>query len=166
GDLRGWVDSNYYPALAKWGEEEVFYGLYGVARDELTFGAGAGSRWGDLELRQARLPAVVRPGDVIPVALLWRAQAPLPTNLKIFAHAVDENGIVVAQHDAQPLNDLRPMTTLPVGEDVNDRHGLALPEGFTGRLRILVGLYDPATGQRILTTDGQDAVVLGEVNAR
>lgn len=166
GDLRGWVDSNFYPALACWGEEDVFYGLYGVARDELTFGAGAGSRWGDLELRQTRLPTVVRPGDVIPVALLWRARAPLPTNLKIFAHAVDENGVVVAQHDAQPLNDLRPMTTLPVGEDVNDRHGLALPEGFTGRLRVLVGLYDPATGQRILTTDGQDAVVLGEVNAR
>ena len=166
GDLRGWVDSNYYPALAQWGEEEVFYGLYGVARGELTPGAGAGSRWGDLELRQARLAVAVRPGDVIPVALMWRALAPLPANLKIFVHAVDDNGAVVAQHDAQPLNDLRPMTTLPVGEDVNDRHGLALPVAYTGRLRVLAGIYDPATGQRVLTMDGRDAVTIGEVAVR
>ncbi|HEY3291132.1 MAG TPA: glycosyltransferase family 39 protein, partial [Anaerolineae bacterium] len=29
GDLRGWLDTNFYPAQAMWGEEEVFYGLYG-----------------------------------------------------------------------------------------------------------------------------------------
>ncbi len=166
GDLRGWVDSNFYPALAQWGEEEVFYGLYGVAQGELATGDGAGSRWGDLELRQARLAVAVRPGDVVPVAFVWRALAPLPANLKIFVHAVDAHGVVVAQHDAQPLNDLRPMTTLPVGEHVSDRHGLALPEGFAGRLRILVGLYDPATGRRALTVSGQDAVTIGFVEVR
>ncbi len=166
GDLRGWADSNFYPALAQWGEEEVFYGLYGVAQSELGAGKGAGSRWGDLELRQVRLAATVRAGDVIPVALMWRALAPLPANLKIFVHALDDNGVVVAQHDAQPLNDLRPMTTLPVGEDVNDRHGLALPQDFAGRLRIVLGLYDPETGRRVSTTDGQDAVVIGVVDAR
>ncbi|MEO6062339.1 MAG: glycosyltransferase family 39 protein, partial [Thermoflexales bacterium] len=32
GDLRGWMDSTFYPADSEWGEEEVFYGLYGVAR--------------------------------------------------------------------------------------------------------------------------------------
>ncbi len=166
GDLRGWADSTFYPALAQWGEEEVFYGLYGVAQGELAAGDGAGARWGDLELRQARLAVAVRADDVVPVALVWRALAPLPANLKIFVHAVDDTGVVVAQHDAQPLNDLRPMTALPIGEDVNDRHGLALPEGFAGRLRIIVGLYDPATGQRTLTVTGQDAVTIGFVEVR
>ncbi|MCS7061182.1 MAG: glycosyltransferase family 39 protein [Anaerolineae bacterium] len=166
GDLRGWVDSNYFPALAKWGEEEVFYGLYGAAHAPLSEGAGMGVRWGDLELRRVMLANEVRSGDVIPVALVWRVLAPLPDNLKIFVHAVDDNGAVVAQHDAQPLNDLRPMTTLPVGEDINDRHGLALPQEYTGRLRILLGLYDPTTGQRVLTTEGRDALTIGWVSVR
>ena len=166
GDLRGWVDSTFFPAQATWGEEEVYYGLYGVARSELTSGEGAGSRWGDLELRRAQLAPAVRSGDVIPVALTWRALAPLQANHKVFVHAVADDGAVIAQHDAQPLNELRPMTTLPVGENVNDRHGLALPEGFAGQLSILVGVYDPATGDRVLTADGRDTVTVGVVDVR
>jgi hypothetical protein len=166
GDLRGWLDSTYYPAAARWGEEEVFYGLYGTGNAALQPGAGAGSRWGDLELRAASLPARVTRGDVIPVALTWRALARLEADRSVFVHAVDDAGTVVAQHDAQPLNDLRPMTTLPPGEDVLDHHGLALPEGFTGRLRILVGIYDPASGSRLAAANGSDAIQIGEVEAR
>ncbi len=163
GDLRGWMDSNFYPANSEWGEEEVFYGLYGVAQVPLAEAAGAGARWGDFELRQAKTAEAIRAGEVIPVALTWRANAPIKTNSKIFIHALAADGRLIAQHDAMPLNDLRPMSSLPAGEDVLDHHGLALPADFTGTVRIVLGLYDPATGQRLKTTDGRETVELGTV---
>jgi hypothetical protein len=168
GDLRGWLDSTFYPAKAQWGEEEVFYGLYGAAREPMLDGAGAQTHWRgengfDLELRTVQLPRSARAGDIIPIALTWRANAPLAQNDKIFVHAFDANGALVAQHDAQPLNDLRPMSSLPVGADVTDHHGLLLPPDFSGSLRIVVGIYDPATPRRLLNDRGQESVELGRV---
>ena len=163
GDLRGWMDSTFFPAGSEWGEEEVFYGLYGVARGPLVDAGGAGARWGDFALGQAKTAEAVRAGEVIPIALTWRANAPIKTNAKIFVHALAADGRLLAQHDAMPLNDLRPMVSLPPGEDVLDHHGLALPADYTGPIRIVLGLYDPATGQRLKTTDGRETVALRTV---
>jgi hypothetical protein len=131
-------------------------------------GAGAQTHWPntddfDLELRNVELSPSVRPASIIPVALTWQAHTPLPHDYKVFVHAFDANGALVAQHDAQPLNDLRPMTAFPVGEEVIDHHGLALPPNFTGRLRIVAGIYDPVTGARIPNTQEQEMVELGTV---
>lgn len=165
GDLRGWMDSTYFPAYSTWGEEEVFYGLYGTGRHALADAAVDGARWGDLVLDGARVASRVGAGDVIPVALAWRAAAPIQANHKVFAHALDAQGNLIAQHDAAPLNDLRPTFTLPVGEIVRDNHGLALPAGYQGALRVMIGLYDPATGRRVRAEDGRDAIDLGLVVA-
>ncbi len=166
GHLRGWMDSNFYPAHAQWGQEEVFYGLYGVARDPLLPSDTAGARWGDVVLEDARLSKAVSPGAIVPVALTWRAKAPVLRNYKVFVHAIRPDGSMAAQHDAQPLNDLRPMTTWPVGEAVRDHHGLALPADYRGPLRIVAGLYDPDTGERLRAAGGADAVTLGTVVVR
>ena len=169
GDLRGWLDTHFYPAQAEWGEEEVFYGLYGVPRSALQPAQGLPVRWKtadgfDMQLVQAELPPNAQPGDIVPVGLVWRASVPLKKNYKVFVHAFDASGALIAQHDAQPLNDLRPMSTLPVGSDVGDHHGLALPPGFSGKLRIEVGMYDPDTGGRIKTDTGSEVVMLGQVD--
>jgi hypothetical protein len=95
--------------------------------------------------------------------LTWRARAPIPRNYKVFVHAAKPDGFVVAQHDAQPLNDLRPTTTWAVGDPVRDNHGLALPPDYHGELTLKLGLYDPNTGERLLTNDGRDAIDLGTV---
>lgn len=168
GDLRGWLDTNLYPASAQWGEEGVFYGLYGTADERLSPAAATNVHWRaaggfDLELRSAELPATARSGAIIPVGLTWRAVVPLRQNYKVFVHAFDDHGELVSQHDALPLNDLRPMPSLPPGADVIDHHGLALPVSFSGRLRIVVGLYDPATSQRVLTAGGKQSIELGSV---
>ncbi len=162
GDLRGWMDSNFYPAAAEWGEEEVFYGLYGTPKP-MQVGEGAGAQWGDLKMSEIRIGTKIVAGEVIPIEITWQALAPLTHNYKVFVHALAPDGFAVAQHDAMPLNDLRPMMTLPVNEAVRDNHGLALPPGFTGELTLVAGLYDPATNQRILTQDGRDVVVIGRV---
>ncbi|MFN3705628.1 MAG: hypothetical protein ACK4WM_06520 [Thermoflexales bacterium] len=84
----------------------------------------------------------------------------------MFVHAVRPDGILLAQHDAQPLNDLRPMTTWPAGERVRDNHGLALPSAYRGPLRVIVGLYDPQHGARLPTDNAAEAVELATVIVR
>jgi 4-amino-4-deoxy-L-arabinose transferase-like glycosyltransferase len=163
GDLRGHMDSTYFPAHSEWGEEEVFYGLYGVPRGELRTVNVSGARWGDITLNDVRVGTSMQAGDIVPVALTWQASAAIPTNYKIFVHAAKPDGFVIAQHDAQPLNDLRPMTTWAAGEPVRDHHGLALPPDYRGELMLKLGLYDPDTGERLHTDDGRDAIELGKV---
>jgi hypothetical protein len=165
GDLRGWLDTHFYPARGEWDKEDTFFGLYGVAREPLTQTAAHGE-WGALELRSAFIGSRVRAGDVIPIELTWRTTAPLKDGYKVFVHALDASGNVVAQHDAQPLNDLRPFFTFKPNEDVVDRHGLALPLDWRGKLRVVVGVYEPASGKRV-SADGQgDVIVLGDVNVK
>jgi hypothetical protein len=166
GHLRGWMDSHFYPAYATWGEEAVFYGLYGVAREAMHTIRTDGMRWGEIALIEARLPMQVTAGAILPVQLVWRAEALLDRNYKVFVHAVAADGFLIAQHDAQPLNDLRPMTSWQVGEAVRDNHGLALPADYRGPLRVVVGLYDPDTGQRLRTRAGEEALTLATVEVR
>jgi 4-amino-4-deoxy-L-arabinose transferase-like glycosyltransferase len=157
GDLRGWLDSNFYPARSEWGDEEVFYGLYGVA-DESAMQPGATAQWPGVTLTASAVSPDVRPGGIATVKLTWRITAPITRSYKVFVHVMKPDGFVIGQHDAAPLNDLRPFPALAVGELVEDRHGVVLPTNAAGPLRIVVGLYDPETGTRLLTTDGRDAV--------
>jgi hypothetical protein len=163
GDLRGWMDTTYYPAHAEWGAEEVYYGLYG-AGGRMTPGEGAGATWSTLRLTDIRIGTDARAGQVLPIALTWQSAAPVDKPYKVFVHAFAPDGRLIAQHDAQPLNDLRPMTTWMPGEHVRDHHGLALPPDYRGPLTIVIGLYDPATGARLQLADGRDALEIGAVS--
>jgi len=166
GHLRGWMDSHFYPAYATWGEEAVFYGLYGVAREAMHTIRTDGMRWGEIALIEARLPMQVTAGAILPVQLVWQADGLPSQNYKVFVHATAPDGAIIAQHDAQPLNDLRPMTSWQPGEAVRDNHGLALPEDYRGSVRVIIGLYDPDTGQRRRMTSGEEAWVLAVVEVR
>ena len=63
----------------------------------------------------------------------------------------------MAQHDGKPVGGLRPTIGWPAGEIVVDAHTLVWQRGYAGPARLHVGLYDAATGVRVLWTDGQDA---------
>jgi hypothetical protein len=41
---------------------------------------------------------------------------------------------------------------------------MVIPQDLpAGAYQVVAGVYDPVTGQRLLTTDGNDAVTLGHV---
>jgi hypothetical protein len=162
GDLRGFMDSNFYPAYSHWGPEEVFYGLYGTTEATTP---GATARWGGVALSASQI-ADAPAGGVAPVKLTWRLDATETRNLKVFVHVARPDGFVVGQHDSAPLNDLRPFPSLPVGTDIADRHGVIVPAEERGALMIRVGLYDATTGQRVLTDSGADAIELGTITVR
>ncbi len=161
GDLRGWMDSTFYPAWSAWGEEEVYYGLYGVAQDPLQPAKTAA--WGDIVLADARVAGTVRAGGVIPIALTWRLRAPVRRDYKVFVHITRPDGFAIGQHDAGPLNDLRPFSTLSANENVRDNHGVALSAAERGELRVVIGLYDPVTQQRLPSDTGTEAIEIARV---
>ncbi|GAB4277397.1 MAG: hypothetical protein Kow0080_28360 [Candidatus Promineifilaceae bacterium] len=102
-------------------------------------------------------------GDVVPLTLYWQADAPdTAVSYTVFAQLLDENGVLIAQHDSLPANGRRPTTGWVTGEYVTDSHALVFKEGvaYTGPAVVVVGLYDPQTGARLLADTGQDYFVL------
>ncbi|MDX1613504.1 MAG: 6-pyruvoyl-tetrahydropterin synthase-related protein [Candidatus Promineifilaceae bacterium] len=102
----------------------------------------------------ALTPAQPGPGDTLTVTLVWQALAEMTQSYRVFVHALDENGAIVSQSDAEPAGWTRPTTGWVADEYVLDSHRLLLaPEldAVPGRLR--VGLYNADDRQR-LPVDG------------
>jgi hypothetical protein len=101
----------------------------------------------------------VAPADgSLTVELVWGAEADIPSPYKVFVHALDPNGNILAQSDAIPAAGLRPTTGWLPGEFVTDVHRLAIALDQVAQLRI--GLYDPLTGIRLKLPDGSDAILI------
>jgi mannosyltransferase len=102
----------------------------------------------------------VEPGDELEVTLLWEAFGPTEPSYTVFVHLLDENGRLIGQHDGIPAEGTRPTTTWQPGEMLLDRHRLEVPEGATGLLTLVVGLYDSATVERVVFNNGLTALPL------
>lgn len=98
--------------------------------------------------------ARARPGDILRVELRWSSDAPLTQRYLVFLQALDAANHLVGQRDAPPLVASRDG---PPDQPLLDRHGLLIAPGTPpGEHRIIVGLYDADTGQR-LPVVGSDA---------
>jgi hypothetical protein len=71
--------------------------------------------------------------------------------LQVFGQLLDEEGNFLAGDDGLWVD---PVTLHP-GDIFLQQHWLKLPEGAEAETAVF-GLYDPMTGERILTTDGRD----------
>ena len=161
-DLKRWLDDNLYPASGGWREETLTL-LYVAPRGPWRIVTPSVAFDGVIVLEEASFTPQAEPGGAVGVKLAWRAGREIPRNYKVFVHLYDHRGQLVAQHDSQPTHEARPTSTWTPGERIEDRHGLALPSDISFPLRLVVGLYDPATGQRLLLPDGRDALDIGSV---
>jgi hypothetical protein len=96
---------------------------------------------------------VRRESGTTEVRLLWRAERELEQDLAVFVHLLDEAGRIVAQADGPPAGGAAWTGRWMAGLQFDDIH--RLPSDAPGR--IVVGLYDPVTLQR-LATPGSDSV--------
>jgi hypothetical protein len=165
--LVGWLNANLYPAAGEWQGDMLYLAYVEPPREwqsqpcDARFGSGVrltGARWSRLAV----------PGGAIALELTWHADGPTAAGLKVFVHAVDSTGRIIAQHDGIPAAGTRPTDSWQPGEEIRDRHGLLLPAGLTGpgEVRLIVGLYDPQKGDRLRMPDGRDALELGRVPVR
>jgi 4-amino-4-deoxy-L-arabinose transferase-like glycosyltransferase len=107
------------------------------------------------------------------VTLYWRCDAPPPADYTTFVHLRNQNGDVVAQMDRPPAAGAYPTSLWDPGETIRDRVVVPLPaEMKSGDYQLVVGLYDPTTGQRLIqsrpsTVEGQQGgseILLQEVS--
>jgi 4-amino-4-deoxy-L-arabinose transferase-like glycosyltransferase len=105
-----------------------------------------------------------REGDSLAGALWWRASARPPADYAVFLHLVGPaSPAPLAQRDAEPLSGNLPTGVWLPGLAVRDPVRVPLPSS-SGPLRVLVGLYDPATGARLPTAAGPDHADLGAID--
>ncbi len=164
--LKAWLDEHLYPAGGEW-QNDMLYQAYVVPPEAWASASHEELFEQGIRLVNARWAASAPTGDTCAIELTWQADRPVATGYKVFIHALDDAGNLVAQHDAIPGTGSRPSNSWSAGEAITDRHGLLLPiPGSPGTLHLVLGLYDPQTGQRLHLADGREAVELGTVHIK
>lgn len=84
------------------------------------------------------------------VRLVWRAMGEPQRDRTVFVHLLDPTGAVLAQHDSPPAGGAWPLTSWMAGQVVDDVHPLPVAPGSVPPGSLLeIGMYDPATGERL-----------------
>ncbi len=138
GDLRLVTELVNGTAAIYWRQPQLLVQTNWLLADLPAAAYPAGHRLGtDVALVGYTLTPAV---DQLKVTLYWQTTRPLATNAVVFVHLLDETGRMVAQHDAQPVQNSYPLTFWPVRAIIADEHIMPLPDRpYT----LAVGLYDP-----------------------
>ncbi len=116
-----------------------------------------------ITLLQAQPAGAPQPGSDWTITLHWVSWQQPDFDYNVFIHVLDANGNKIAQWDGQPQGGARPMTGWLSGEIIEDHIVLALPAQAPPVARVLLGLYNWQSGQRLLAGD-QDAIVIWEAS--
>ncbi len=107
------------------------------------------------ELASTRVPR----GQAFLLLLYWRARAPIAHDYTVSVRLVDAAGKIVAEYFKEPRLGAAPTSTWRMDELVIDAIQLPIPnDAAPGAYRLEVGLYDPATQQRIGIVDASGQV--------
>jgi hypothetical protein len=108
----------------------------------------------------------LEPGEHVELTLFWEALASMERDWSVFVHLNDPLiDAPIAQRDMYPGQGLLATSLLRPGQRIANRYVIPVP-GTTyspTQGRLVVGLYDYANWDRLLTADGRDAVDLREI---
>lgn len=110
-----------------------------------------------LRLAGYDLPAgtTYRPGETLPISLVWQAAAPLDTDYNVGLYLLDASGSVVAQQDGPPQFTFGFTSRWQMGQSYRDNHGLHLPETLVaGEYTLVVAVYTWQDGRRLSVEPG------------
>jgi hypothetical protein len=163
GLIESWLDRHLFKASDQWyGNVRLVSYASPQANLPLTavdYGLGSHIRLVGYALSTPR----ITPGDILQLALFWKTDAPLAPaeDYTVFVQVLDQGNHVVGQRDARPLTS---PPEWPVNQPVADLHGVFIEPGTPpGPYRLIVGLYNSQTGQRLPLEGGQDFIELGQV---
>jgi hypothetical protein len=110
------------------------------------------------------VPEQVNAGDTITLTLHWKVRQTPSTDYQVFVHLLGDGLKPVAQGDGPPLSGDYPTSMWGTGETIADPHPVSLPGDLpTGEYRLLVGMYELETLQRLPRVDGNgDSVEIPE----
>ncbi len=102
----------------------------------------------------------VAPAGTLDLTLYWQPSELTGQRLTVFVHLLDEQGVIIGQSDQEPAGGERPTSSWRPGEIIVDRHSVPVREdALLGNARLVVGLYDPASGERVAWLDGAGQAV-------
>jgi len=113
--------------------------------------------------------ATVRRGEILSLALVWRALAVPEASYTVFVQAIDDKGVKAGQLDWLPCGGGCPTTSWRPGDLVGEWYQLPISaDAPPGRYQLIAGMYNLATGeqlpvQNLLTAEALDYVPLGFV---
>jgi len=120
-------------------------------RSDVQFDAWARLTGANLE------PTVPVAGGPLAVTLFWEALGTPQRDYTVFVQLLSPDDRVIAQHDGYPDTGRWPTSTWVSGQTIADRHELTFSDpGYRGPVRLIAGLYDSATMQRLGADRGSD----------
>lgn len=157
-----WLAHNAFKASDEWIEDARLV-RYATSTPPLTITVQA--ILGDMfRLDTVRFPVSAMAGDTMPIEMRWHALVPPDADYNIFVQLLDKDGFPIAQHDGPPMGGYAPTRIWKVGAEMRDRRALILPSTAAGSYRFIVGMVNPASGQRLrFANSNEDVIVLGNV---
>jgi hypothetical protein len=115
-------------------------------------------------IRLARVGLAKGP-HTLALTLGWETDRPVDQDLTVFVHLRDTAGHTVSQGDGPPAGGAWPTSLWPADYLLQDAHSIPIPTDLpAGRYVLVVGLYDPLSGQRALLTAGGDEIALEAID--
>jgi hypothetical protein len=106
----------------------------------------------------------INPGDWLPFTLYWQATDAIPLEFTVFTQLLGPDGRVVAQQDNPPKGGWYPTSLWRPGDTVADDYSFQVAaDAPPGEYRLIVGMYNPASGARVPVRDGGDFTEAGLV---
>lgn len=132
--------------------EALFVGQVRLSRaDDLLATVEAPAGGPAIQLLDHQEPSRWQAGQSYQIGLTWWVSATVSTDYAVFVHLrrpADQS--LVAQADGQPLGGWYPTSWWTSHERIKDEHIFLLPAGTPpGDYDLVVGLYDPLSGQRL-----------------
>ncbi|MBN2471816.1 MAG: hypothetical protein JXN59_13930 [Anaerolineae bacterium] len=112
------------------------------------------------------LTETARPGEQIDLRLHWEVTRQPDQRWSLFVHVLDGVDVIAAQRDRYPGRGLLATEALQAGQAWSEQVTVALPEGLYApdTLRVMLGFYNRATGERLLLEPGGESMLpLGSV---
>ena len=104
------------------------------------------------------------PGDWLRFSLIWQAESALPDDFTVFTQLIGPDGKVWGQHDNPPHGGWYPTSLWRPGEWVTDDYAVRLdPAAPPGPYRLIVGMYNPTSGERVAVAGGGDFIEAAQI---
>lgn len=111
--------------------------------------------------------AKLSPGQEVRLKLQWQALREISESYKIFLHLTDSVDQIVGQIDTLPRQGAAPTTGWVPGEIVEDELRLVVPSDILpGSYRMVVGLYNEKTGERLVVGQNDQVVLVEGIEIR
>lgn len=161
--VESWLDTHAYKAEDRW-QGNMRFVIYATQQPTGAWPTQASDALLGEQIRlnsYALSSREITSGEVLQLQLKWQAERQPEADYTVFVQLLDPRDQVVAQRDAPPGDS--PTSQWQPGAKVVDNHGVLAPHGAApGDYRLILGMYNPATGER-LAVGQQDYVDLGTI---